>query len=122
MPCRRGARLVPMARRSAVQRWALEVRVFGAGTVPLSAYLLPVPHGLVAVGCMLCIGARTRGESMPGITADILLLLLAGIRITQSLAICYLASCALQTELGSRKKACNWHQRGAISIFRSPID
>lgn len=59
--------------------WALEVRVFGAGTVPLSAYLLPVPHGLVAVGCILCIGARTRGESMPGITADILLLLLAGI-------------------------------------------
>lgn len=58
--------------------WAFEMHVLASRGVPVAAYLFLLPYLLVAAGAWLALGSR-RGLSTSGVTADALLVLLAGV-------------------------------------------
>lgn len=58
--------------------WSIEVYVLGTASIPVSLYVLLVPHVLVAIGCGLSSGSRAAGESVTGIAGDVVVLVLAG--------------------------------------------
>lgn len=58
--------------------WASEIHVLARGGVPRAAYLLVIQYVLMAAGAWLCLGRRGRMWAT-GVTADALLVFLAGL-------------------------------------------